>query len=318
MKKTKKTVSTLWKFIAIMLFFTNSLFASPKSGVQALSTLTENEIDIGVVALVLAKEVFPEIDIQNYSAKIDTIVSDVKTLTRGSTDPDYQVRALNTHLYRVFGMQYDMNDPYVKKIQNRYINGILDTKKGSCVSMPLLYFAVAQRLRYPVYPVSVPQHIILRYVDPRMKMQNIEATGGGGYSPNEEYIASLQISFAALVQGTYLRTLTYREYLGLLIEQNGIYWGKRNNNDRSIEYLEIAVKLNPRAADSIRSLGIAYRIQSKKVKGRLAQEYTEKATNCFAKAKQLGVTNLVLNDYVESQRKAQQKFRNQNKSGVQK
>ena len=309
MTQPKKYICILCNLVAAFLFFTSSLMASPELDVKALSSLPEDEIDIGISALVLAKEVFPEVNIQSYSAKIDTIVSAIKTLTCGRTDPDYRVRALNTHLYKVFGMNYDLADPYVKKIKNRYINGVLDSKKGSCVSMPLLYLAVAQRLGYPIYAVSAPQHFFLRYVDPGFTNQNIEATGGGGYSSNEEYIASLQISLDALAQGTYLRTLTNREYLGLLIEQNGIYWGRHNNNEKAIEYLEIATRLNPRAADSIRSLGVAYRIQSKKAQGQLAQEYIAKANNCFAKAEQLGVTNLPLNNYIETQRKAQKEFR---------
>ena len=84
---------------------------------------------------------------------------------------------------------------------------------------------------------------------------------------------------------------------------------RHNNNEKAIEYLEIATRLNPRAADSIRSLGVAYRIQSKKAQGQLAQEYIAKANNCFAKAEQLGVTNLPLNNYIETQRKAQKEFR---------
>lgn len=310
MKQNMKNIRIFSKLVVVILLIASNSFASPQLDVKALSALPENEIDIGIAALVLAKEVFPELDVQEYSAKINTITSAVKTLTRGSTDPDYRVRALNTHLYKDFGMKYDLNDPYVKNLQNRYINGILDTKKGSCVSMPLLYLSVAQRLGYPVYPVSAPQHIFLRYVDPKLKLQNIEATGGGGNSPDEEYIASLQISFGAVAQGTYLKTLTYREYLGLLIEQNGIYWGRNNDIERAIEYLEIAIKLNPRAADSIKSLGVAYRIQSKKVQSQLSQDYEKKANDCFAKAEQLGATDLELNNYIETQRQAQEKFRN--------
>lgn len=311
----KHFIEIMWKSFAIVLLITNSLLASTNIDVKALSNLSEDKIDIGEAALILAKEIFPELDIQEYSVKIDTIVSDVKALTRGNTNPDYRIRALNTHLYKVFGMRYDLNDPYVTKIENRYISGILDNKKGSCVTMPLLYLAVSQRLGYPVYPVAAPQHIFLRYVDPTLKMQNIEATGGGGFSSDDEYIASLQISFLSIAKGSYLRTLSYREYLGLLIEQNGIYWGQNGNNEKAIEYLELAISLNPRSADSMRSLGVAYQIQSKKSKGKMAHKYALKAKQYFTKAKELGVTNLALNNYIETQMGAQKKFRNQIKPG---
>lgn len=301
--------------VLICLLLTCCSFASPGYDVKALSKLPEEKIDIGIAGLVLAKEIFPEIDIQEYSKRIDRIAFDVRRLTAGNNSPDYRIRALNTHLYKIFGMEYDLNDPYVKNIKNRYINGILDTKKGSCVSMPLLYLAVAQRLGYPIYAVNVPQHIFLRYVDPSLKMKNIEATGGGGYSSDEEYIESLQISFIALTKGAYLRTLTHREFLGILIAQNGIYWANNGDIDRAIEYLEIAVRLNPKDADSTRSLGYSYRAKGKQSQGQVIENYFSKAKECVSIAEQLGVTTLPLNNYIESQRKAQKKFRNQNSSG---
>ena len=297
---------------AIILFPCPSLAVLP-SEVRDLSTLPENKIDIGRAALILAKEIFPQIDIAAYSAKIDEIVAGVRKTTNGSDDPDYRIRALNTYLYKIYGMHYDKSDPYVKEDKNRFINGVLDNRKGSCVSMPLLYLSVAQRLGYPVYAVTAPQHIFLRYDDPALEMKNIEATNGGGYSPDAEYIATLQASSDALAHGTYLRTLTYREYLGLLIEQNGIHWGMHGNNEKAIEYLETAIKLNPRAADSIRSLGIACKIQSKKMIEPFSSAYASKANICFEKAKQLGATDLPLEGYVETQRKAQEEYRKNHK-----
>ena len=300
-------------FIAAIILFPCPSLAALPAEIKNLSTLPENKIDIGRAALILAKEIFPQINIAAYSAKIDEIVVGVKKITKGSDDPDFRIRALNTYLYKIYGMQYDKSDPYVKEDKNRFINGVLDNRKGSCVSMPLLYLAVAQRLGYPVYAVTAPQHIFLRYENPALEMKNIEATNGGGYSPDAEYIATLQVSSNALDHGTYLRTLTYREFLGILIEQNGIYWSMHGHNDKAIEYLETAIKLNPRAADSIRSLGMAYKIQSKKMIEPFSSAYVSKANICFEKAKKLGATDLPLEGYVETQRKAQEEYRKNHK-----
>lgn len=302
-------MKVIYIFVVAIILFPRTLLAVLPSEIKNLSTLPENKIDIGYAALILAKEIFPQINIAAYSAKIDEIVVGVEKITKGSDNPDFRIRALNTYLYKIYGLQYNKSDPYVKEDKNRFINGVLDTKKGSCASMPLLYLSVAQRLGYPVYPVTAPQHVFLRYEDPKLEMKNIEATNGGGYSPDDEYQATLQVSSDALDHGIYLRTLTYREFLGILIEQNGIYWSMHGNNERGIEYLETAIKLNPRAADSIRSLGIAYKIESKKVKEPLSSAYASKAINCFEKAKKLGATDLPLEGYVEIQRKAQEDYR---------
>lgn len=284
--------------------------------IDNLLTLPEKRIDIGIAALTFAKEVYPDIDIKAYSAKLDEMVRKAKVLAKGSTDPDYRIRALNTYLYKVEGFGYDKADPNAEKLQNRYLNGILDTKKGSCVTLPLLYLAIAQRLGYPVYPVSVPQHFFLRYVDTQLKNQNIEASGGGGYVPDDEYIEVLQVSKKALKNGAYLRTLTYREYLADLLSEEAIYWAIQKKYKKAIHYLELSVKINPKSPEIHSTLGKVYANYSKLLEeeseeGR-AEQYRLKAETCFEKADNLGIVKLSKN-YMEEQKKAQEKFRRKKK-----
>jgi hypothetical protein len=47
----------------------------------------------------------------------------------------------------------------------------------------------------------------------------------------------------------------------------------------------------------------------------MSQEYALKAKQYFTKATALGVTNLALNNYIETQVEAQKKFRNQIEPG---
>jgi len=179
--------------------------------------MPEDSIDIGMAALTIAKVVYPDLDIKAYSAKIDEMVEKVRILTHGSTDPDYRVRVLNTYLYKMQGFKYDPSEIDVeteksKNLEDQFLNGILDTKMGNCVTMPMLYIAVAQRLGYPVYAVVAPDHYFVRYIDPHLKRQNIEATAGG-YVSDGEYIYTLHVSKKGLESGAYMRTLTYREYV---------------------------------------------------------------------------------------------------------
>ena len=152
--------------------------------IEQAAFLEEDEIDIGHICLLFAKEAYSELDVDEYSKKLDHMVWEIQKYTRDmgdESDPDHRIRCLNSYFYRYKGFHFDNDDPYASKLKNRYINGLIDTKSGSCFTLPLLYLALAQRLGYPVYPVSAPQHLFLRYVDPNLEMRNIEATGGGGY-----------------------------------------------------------------------------------------------------------------------------------------
>jgi regulator of sirC expression with transglutaminase-like and TPR domain len=148
-------VLSMWVAVTILLL-SHSFAADFVNDVDKLLALPERKIDVGIAALTLAKEVYPNLDVKAYSAKIDKMAEETGIFAKGRTDPDYRIRALNTYLYKSVGLQYDLSDPYVEKPENRYLNGILDTKKGSCVTMPLLYLAIAQRLGYPVYFSDIP------------------------------------------------------------------------------------------------------------------------------------------------------------------
>lgn len=223
--------------------------------IDQLSSLEENQIDIGRVCLWFAKEAYPDLDVEKYSKKLDQMVKEIQRLTGNSIDPDQRIRALNTYLYKRQGFHYDRDDPYARKLKNRYINGLLDTKSGSCVTMPLLYLALAQRLGYPVYSVSAPQHLFLRYVDPNLEMQNIEATSGGGYSSDADYIVAMEIPNRGIDTGAYLQTMTYKEVLAELFAENTTYWIRNHDYPKAVHYLEQSLRLNPRNAEVYRIYG---------------------------------------------------------------
>ena len=114
---------------------------------------------MGAAALILAKDLSPRVDTKAYSKKIDELVEGARAFVNGSMDPEYRIRALNTFLFRDQGFGYDFSDPYGKDVRNGLITGILDRKKGQCVTLPLLYLIIAQRLGYPVHAVGIPDHV---------------------------------------------------------------------------------------------------------------------------------------------------------------
>jgi len=268
--------------------------------IEVLLSLPEEKIDIGSAALTLEKEIYPELNVDVYSALLDHAVGRARTMTNGSTSPDQRIRVLNTLLYKIIGINYAFSDPNGdRNLRVRHLKGVLDTKRGNCVSMTRLYLAIAQRLGYPVYAVHVPDHIFVRYVDPNLEEQNIEASSNGGYISDEKYIKDLQISERGIKSGAYLKTLSNKEYLALLIAENAIYWGKHGDINRAIKYLEYSVKLYPHSPEINDNLGIAYLDYSKKFKGEEAKRYAAKSQFYQKQAIELGLAALPRKDYIK-------------------
>src|SRR5262245_2470712 len=91
-------VPRLSYFVILCLSFLFS-FGQCSASVQDLLKLSEDKIDVGIVALALAKEIYTDIDVAAYSAKIDALADQVRRLAKGTQDPDQRIRCLNTVLF---------------------------------------------------------------------------------------------------------------------------------------------------------------------------------------------------------------------------
>ena len=237
---------------------------------KRLASIPEEKLDIGIAALELAHEFFPDLDIAAYSRRIDEMAAEVRKLTQGSTSAEYRIRVLNTYFYKWGRMQYNWSDPTAEKIENRYLKGIMDSGVGNCFTMPLLYHAVAQRLGYPIKFVLTPRHSFLRYDDPKLKQQNIETASYGTYLSDDYYKQWLPMKPEALKNGIYMRTLSNREFLADLIAVSAGDWGRKSNQPdlnitdrmryvwKATQYLLIAEKLDPRNESVLQDLAKNY------------------------------------------------------------
>ncbi len=256
--------------------------------IQKQLQLPEDKIDIAIAAFTFAKEFYPNLDIAAYSKRIDLIADKARQLAQGTPDPETRIRILNTVIHQMEGFHYDRS-PFARSHQDYYfLNGILDTKQGICYTIPLLYIAVAQRLGYPLYPVLAPDHIFVRYVDPTFTEQNIETTSGGKYFPDQYYIEAFAVSKRGLKSGSYLRTLTYRQFLGYMLAANAVFHGRNAATPKTIAYLEKAAQLDPQFADHYDNLRIVYTDMSEVAPPYLATVYREKAERYARKAQELG------------------------------
>lgn len=216
-------------FVVPLFLFVNTNFSYTKTQryhgqtIADIVKLPESEIDIGLACLVLAKEAYPDIDINSYLDLLDRMAFNVGKIAKGSEIPEARIGALNTFLYRPgrwngnVTYEYDLDDMEARQTKNKYLNGYLETQKGSCITMPMLYIVLAQRLEWPIYAVCAPKHFFCRYVAEDFKNNNIETTSGGGYIYDLDYVMDTGIPKKAIDNGVYLRTLSNKEYIGRLM-----------------------------------------------------------------------------------------------------
>jgi regulator of sirC expression with transglutaminase-like and TPR domain len=226
---------------------------------ERLLAMKEDDIDVAAVVLNVKKLSHPELDVNKYLRQIDALADDVKTKTMGETDTEIILMVMHTVL-RDHGFAANGEAAPVKRGEWGEwgdLDVLLETKKGSCYSLPVLELGIAQRLGYPIYPVKVPGHFFLRYIDAGLNVRNIEPTNGNVFFTDETYAKECGLPSAGAENGFYLRTLSYREYVGEILLQQGVRWAEEDDYARARPYFEAARMFTPTDPEIHSALGAA-------------------------------------------------------------
>ncbi len=220
--------------------------------VDQLMALTDPEldrVDPVVVNLAVARGVpeFAELDVEHYARTLDAWAEEIRFDTerhwyRFQQNPvqfnhsaiEYKILWLCSDVNAVFKIDYDLADFDAYEPSNLFLNGLVDRKLGTCISMPMLYVALGWRLGYPIKAVPVPTHVFARWDDGQTRI-NIEATGYGADLPDPFYAAEYFVSARCKERGAYLASLTPRQTLAELLLSRADYWQRRGDLRRRLE-----------------------------------------------------------------------------------
>jgi hypothetical protein len=108
-----------------------------------------------------------------------------------------------------------------------FLNGLIDTKQGTCGNMPALHVAMARRMGWPVSLACAKSHFISRFEDGQV-VYNIEATsthpGSFAEGSDEDYMKRFALPRKAIECGSDLRKLTAREMMGAFLGLRGRHY----------------------------------------------------------------------------------------------
>lgn len=148
----------------------------------------------------------------------------------------YRMGMLITVVQQDFGVRYNPkriespnapspNEVFFADSRDCFLHGILsDRRMGTCVSMPVLYVAVARRLGYPVKLVTTKAHLFCRWESPDgREKKNIDGAGHGISSYPDDYYRRwpMPVSDAEVQACGYLQSLTPEQDLAVFLSTRG-------------------------------------------------------------------------------------------------
>lgn len=125
---------------------------------------TDNENLLNGFILV-SKYHYPDLNIDNIIEKINLIKKDIWLEINPNLTALEQVKVLNHVFFDIHNFKSNRDNP--NAFNFLFINNLLETKKGTPLSLGILYLVLAQSLHLPVYGVDLPQNFILAYTKTR-------------------------------------------------------------------------------------------------------------------------------------------------------
>ena len=139
----------------------------------------------------------------------------------------FRILVMVTVLQRNIGVEYNQEcmagPPDCTDSRNLFLHGLLETRRGTCLSMPVLYVVIARRLGYPVFLVGAKQHLFARWGSPGGERFNIECTTRGLVChPDEHYHRwPVPLTQRDLDRGYYLHSMSPAEELACFLAARG-------------------------------------------------------------------------------------------------
>ncbi len=177
----------------------------------------------------------------------------------------FKILSMITVLQQDFGVRYNPDriyQPDFTDSRDVFMHGLTRATSGkghaggTCVSMPVLYVAVARRLGYPVKLVTTREHVFARWEDETERF-NIEATSRGLNVFSDDHYKTWphKLTEAELASESYLRSLGPAEELGLFMAARGyVLEDTGRAGEAGVAYAH-AHRLDPKSLDNYDNLG---------------------------------------------------------------
>jgi len=241
--------------------------SSRNPGLQVVGALLdqpESSIDLALAKLRIDRLIDPAIDIDATNARLERMASDVRKRLPPGTSSTARAEALRQYLY-VAGpwndhqpFSYDFDDPFGRDVRNKLLTTYLATRKGNCVSMPLLFVVLGQKLGIDLTVARAPDHVFVKVRDAAGGFINLEATSGG-VKTDAAYRRDMPMTDDAVKSGIYLRPLTRKQTVVLMLSTLNEHYAQRGLAHQRLALTELALAQDPKDVVSMLHSSAAYR-----------------------------------------------------------
>jgi regulator of sirC expression with transglutaminase-like and TPR domain len=214
------------------------------------------EIDLGRTALIVAKDEYPDVDIDRYLARLSALAAGAKP-ARGIADPLERLHRLREYLFEEQGFTGNSEDYFDPR--NSYLNEVLDRRLGIPITLSLVLIEVGRRLGLEMEGIGLPGHFI---TGARVGGEHVllDPFNGGTILTGEACaeLVSRAVGRPVELAAEHFAPITNRQFLKrMLANLKGAYW-RREHWQKVVGVIDRLLVLSPEAGGEWRDRGLAW------------------------------------------------------------
>ena len=223
----------------------------------SLAQSNDAEIDLSLGALLIAKDIYPELDVSVYMDQLDKMALDVKERIGKIDEPGRQIALLNRYLFEEKAFKGNQDDYYNPR--NSYLNDVLERKLGIPITLSIVYIEIGKRIGLPIAGVGFPGHFIVKHKG-RFLETYIDPYHGGRILSDDALREQLETVFdkPTPIHSKFLRQVNNKEILARILRNLKQIYFKEEAYDLSVLASERITALLPDFAEEHRDLGYLY------------------------------------------------------------
>jgi regulator of sirC expression with transglutaminase-like and TPR domain len=199
-------------------------------------------------ALLIAREEYPGLDVDQYLDRITALAQQAEPLVRSGADTVERVQLLSSFLFGEQGFagnREEYSDP-----RNSFLNEVLERRLGIPITLSVIYLEIGRRLGLNLYGVSFPAHFLVKAVDERGELI-IDPFNAGTILDLEEIKARLAQVYGQPVEleSAMLRAVGTRHILARMLRNLKSIYMTAGDWRRTLAALDRILILDARAAD---------------------------------------------------------------------
>jgi regulator of sirC expression with transglutaminase-like and TPR domain len=213
----------------------------------------EDEVDLARASLLVACDEYPELEVDSYLQRLDTMADTVRA--RLGASPEAAIAGLNRVLFEEEGFRGNTREYYDPR--NSFLNDVLDRRTGIPISLSTVYIAVGRRAGVDVHGVGLPGHFVVR-VSAAGADALVDPFNGGTVLTPQDCQDRLDRIYGGRVRvgADMLAPCPPRSLLSRTVRNLKAIYLKADDHERALRTAELLVLLNPGAVEEVRDRGL--------------------------------------------------------------